>query len=106
DRLANEAKQAGVDAVLVTDLVPEEAEGWIETLRRHELDPIFLVAPTTSDERLARIARQAHGFIYAVSRAGVKGAREEMTRDAETTVKRVRPATDLPVAFGFDVSTA
>jgi len=106
DRLANEAKQAGVDAVLVTDLILEEAEGWIETLRRHELDPIFLVAPTTSDERLARIARQAHGFIYAVSRAGVTGARDEMTRDAETLVKRVRSATDLPVAVGFGVSTA
>ena len=106
DRLANDAKQAGVDAVLVTDLIPEEAEGWIETLRRHELDPIFLVAPTTSDERLARIAREARGFIYAVSRAGVTGARDEMTRDAETLVKRVRSATDLPVAVGFGISTA
>jgi tryptophan synthase alpha chain len=106
DRLANDAKQAGVDAVLVTDLIPEEAQAWIETLRRHELDPIFLVAPTTSDERLARIARQARGFIYAVSRAGVTGARDEMTRDAETLVKRVRSATDLPVAVGFGISTA
>src|SRR5437870_465712 len=106
DRLANEAKQAGVDAVLVTDLIPEEAEGWIETLRRHELDPIFLVAPTTSDERLARIARQARAFIYAVSRAGVTGARDEMTRDAETLVKRVQMVSDLPVAVGFGVSTA
>jgi len=106
DRLANDAKQAGVDAVLVTDLIPEEAQAWIETLCRHELDPIFLVAPTTSDERLARIARQARGFIYAVSRAGVTGARDEMTRDAETLVKRVRSATDLPVAVGFGVSTA
>jgi tryptophan synthase alpha chain len=87
-------------------LIPEEAQAWIETLCRHELDPIFLVAPTTSDERLARIARQARGFIYAVSRAGVTGARDEMTRDAETLVKRVRSATDLPVAVGFGVSTA
>src|SRR5439155_1149681 len=65
-RLANEAKQAGVDAVLVTDLVPEEAQPWTANLRQHGLDPIFLVAPTTSDERLARIAQQARGFIYAV----------------------------------------
>ena len=106
DRLASDAKQAGIDAVLVTDLIPEEAQAWIETLCRHELDPIFLVAPTTSNERLARIARQARGFIYAVSRAGVTGARDEMTRDAETLVKRVRSATDLPVAVGFGVSTA
>jgi len=105
DRLPNEAKQAGIDAVLVTDLIPEEAQPWTETLYQHELDPIFLVAPTTSDERLARIARQARGFIYAVSRAGVTGARDEMTRDAETLVQRVRTVSDLPVAVGFGVST-
>jgi tryptophan synthase alpha chain len=106
DRLANDAKQAGVDAVLVTDLIPEEAEPWTETLIRHDLDPVFLVAPTTSDERLARIAQRARGFIYAVSRAGVTGARDEITRDAETLVKRVRSVSDLPVAVGFGISTA
>src|SRR5205807_495089 len=106
DRLANEAKQAGIDAVLVTDLIPEEARSWAEALYQHELDPIFLVAPTTSDERLVRIARQVHGFIYAVSRAGVTGPRDEMTRDAEILVQRVRSVSDLPVAVGFGVSTA
>src|SRR5882757_7118372 len=106
DRLANDAKQAGVDAVLVTDLIPEEAEAWTATLIQHDLDPIFLVAPTTSDERVARIAQQASGFIYAVSRAGVTGARDEMTRDAEDLVKRVRSVSDLPVAVGFGISTA
>src|SRR5438552_14935225 len=105
DRLANEAKQAGVDAVLVTDLVPEEAQPWTANLRQHGLDPIFLIAPTTSDERLERIAQQARGFIYAVSRAGVTGGRDGMTRDAETLVKRVRSASDLPVAVGFGVSS-
>ena len=106
DRLANDAKQAGVDAVLVTDLIPEEAEPWTKTLIQHGLDPVFLVAPTTSDERLARIAQRARGFIYAVSRAGVTGARDEMTRDAEALVKRVQFVSDLPVAVGFGVSTA
>jgi len=106
DRLANEAKQARVDAVLVTDLIPEEAQAWTETLQQHELDLIFLVAPTTSDERLALIAQQARGFIYAVSRAGVTGARDKMTHDAETLVRRVRMVSDLPVAVGFGVSTA
>jgi tryptophan synthase alpha chain len=105
ERLASEAKNAGIDAVLVTDLIPEEAQSWTEALYQHELDPIFLVAPTTSDERLARIAQQARGFIYAVSRAGVTGARDEMTRDAETLVQRVRAVSDLPVAVGFGVST-
>jgi tryptophan synthase alpha chain len=106
DRLANEAKEAGVDAVLVTDLIPEEAQTWIETLVQFELDPIFLVAPTTSDERLEKIAEQARGFIYVVSRAGVTGTRNEMMRDAETLVKRVRAESDLPVAVGFGVWTA
>ena len=106
DRLANDAKQSGVDAVLVTDLIPEEADAWTATLIQHDLDPIFLVAPTTSDERVARIAQRARGFIYAVSRAGVTGARDEMTRDAETLVQRVRSVSDLPVAVGFGVSTA
>jgi len=106
ERLAIEARQAGIDGVLVTDLIPEEAHSWTKTLLQHELDPIFLVAPTTSDQRLAEIARQARGFIYAVSRAGVTGAQDEMPRDAEVLVKRVRAVSDLPVAVGFGVSTA
>jgi tryptophan synthase alpha chain len=105
DRLAIEAKQAGVDAVLVTDLIPEEAQLWTDTLHQHHLDPIFLVAPTTSDQRLARIAQQARGFIYAVSRAGVTGPQSEMTHEAEALVQRVRSVSDLPVAVGFGVST-
>jgi tryptophan synthase alpha chain len=99
------ASQAGIDGVLVTDLTPEEAESWTQAVLQYGLDPIFLVAPTTSDKRLEQIARQAHGFIYAISRAGVTGERDEMTRDAETLVKRVRLVSDLPVAVGFGIST-
>src|SRR5438067_11581866 len=106
DRLATEAKEAGVDAVLVTDLIPEEAQPWIEMLNQRQLDPIFLVAPTTSDERLARIAQEARGFIYAVSRAGVTGPRSEMTHEAQALVRRVRSVRNLPVAVGFGVSTS
>jgi len=106
DRLLNEAKQAGVDAVLVTDLILEEADGWFETFRDDGMDLILLVAPTTSDERLARIAQQASGFIYAVSRAGVTGARNEMPCDAEPLVRRLRAVSDLPIAVGFGISTA
>ena len=105
EQLAAAARQAGIDAVLVTDLIPEEAESWTEMLLRHQLDPIFLVAPTTSDKRLARIAQQARGFIYAVSRAGVTGERDEITRDAEALVKRVRSVSELPVAVGFGISS-
>src|SRR5258708_33625137 len=100
------ARQAGIDSVLVTDLIPEEAESWTQNLLRHGLEPIFLVAPTTSDKRLAETAQQARGFIYAVSRAGVTGDRDEMTGDAEDLVKRVRSVSDLPVAVGFGISTA
>jgi tryptophan synthase alpha chain len=98
--------QAGIDGVLVTDLIPEEAESWTQTLLQHRLDPIFLVAPTTSDKRLVQIAQQARGFIYTISRAGVTGERDEMTREAEALVKRVRSVSDLPVAVGFGISTA
>jgi tryptophan synthase alpha chain len=106
DRLAEEVKRAGIDAVLITDLTPEEGEPWIKAFRDHAVDLIFLIAPTTSDERLTRIAQQASGFIYAVSRAGVTGARNEMPRDAESLVKRVRAVSDLPVAVGFGISTS
>jgi tryptophan synthase alpha chain len=106
DRLANEAKQAGVDGVLVTDLIPEEAQTWTERLVQCKLDPIFLVAPTTSENRLKQIARHARGFIYAISRAGVTGARDEIKDDAEAIVKRVGSVSDLPVAVGFGISTA
>ncbi|MCP9494685.1 MAG: tryptophan synthase subunit alpha [Pyrinomonadaceae bacterium MAG19_C2-C3] len=106
ERLACDARRAGVDGILVTDLIPEEAVEWSRILSEHELDPIYLVAPTTSDARLKLIAERARGFIYAVSRAGVTGAREAMTHDAESLVERVRGVTDLPVAVGFGISTA
>jgi tryptophan synthase alpha chain len=106
DSFALAAREAGIEGVLVTDLIPEEAESWTQNLLRHRLDPIFLVAPTTSEKRLARIAQQAHGFIYAVSRAGVTGKRDQMTRDAEALARRVRSVSDLPVAVGFGISTA
>jgi tryptophan synthase alpha chain len=106
ERLAVAAGQAGIDGVLVTDLIPEEADSWTQNLLRHRLDPIFLAAPTTSDKRLARIAQHARGFIYAVSRAGVTGERDQITRDAEALVKRVRFVSDLPVAVGFGISTS
>ena len=105
ERLAVAAGQAGIDGVLVTDLIPEEADSWTQNLLRHRLDPIFLAAPTTSDKRLARIVQHARGFIYAVSRAGVTGERDQITRDAEALVKRVRFVSDLPVAVGFGIST-
>jgi tryptophan synthase alpha chain len=104
DKLAREARAAGVDGILVTDLAPEEAGEFTSVLRAHDLDMIFLVAPTSTDERLQMIAERASGFIYAVSRAGITGAREEMSSEAEKLVRRVRKFSDLPVAVGFGIS--
>jgi tryptophan synthase alpha chain len=106
ERLSREAAQSGVDGVLVTDLVPEEAEEFSKLLRANDLDMIFLVAPTSTDARLTLVAERASGFIYAVSRAGVTGARTDMSRDAERLVARVREVSDLPVAVGFGISNA
>jgi tryptophan synthase alpha chain len=105
ERFCEEASSAGVDGVLVTDLVPEEAGEFSAALRRRGLDMIFLVAPTSTDARLSMIAARASGFIYAVSRAGVTGARVDVSAEAERLVSRVRAVTGLPVAVGFGIST-
>ncbi len=105
ERLAYDASAAGVDGVLVTDAIDDEAAEIGTILRSHGLDLISLIAPTTSDERLEKIAAASSGFIYAVSRAGVTGAREDTSSTAETLVKRAREFTGLPIAVGFGIST-
>ncbi|MBX7173458.1 MAG: tryptophan synthase subunit alpha [Pyrinomonadaceae bacterium] len=106
EKLCADAKDAGVDGFLVTDLVPEEAEDFSNLLKKHDLDMIFLIAPTSSDERLKMVAERASGFIYAVSRTGVTGARETTSQSAEILVNRMRQFSDLPIAVGFGISTA
>src|SRR5436305_3911124 len=106
ERLSREAASAGVDGVLVTGLVPEEAEEFSAILKAHGLDMIFLVAPTSTDARLRLVSEHASGFIYAVSRAGVTGVRESVSSAAERLVERVRKFSDLPVAVGFGISNA
>jgi tryptophan synthase alpha chain len=105
ERVAAEAKESGVDGVLITDAVDEVAFVISQVLGSHGLDLISLIAPTTSDERLERIASGATGFLYAVSRAGVTGARNETSSSAEELVARARGYTDLPIAVGFGIST-
>ncbi len=106
EKLARDAGHAGIDGILVTDLTPEEAESFAATLKRYDLDRIFLVAPTSTDDRLRLIADHASGFVYAVSRAGVTGARENFSREAELLVTRMRRFSNLPVAVGFGISSA
>lgn len=105
-RLAQAVSDAGLDGVLVTDLTPEESGEFETKLREHGLDMIFLVAPTSTDERLRLVAEHASGFIYAVSRAGVTGAREKVSVEAEKLVNRMRQFSSLPVAVGFGISNA
>jgi tryptophan synthase alpha chain len=104
EKFAEEAKNSGVDGILITDLVPEEAEDFRRILSAENLALIMLAAPTSSDERLRKICEKASGFVYAVSRAGVTGARTELSNDAENLVKRLRRFTDLPIAVGFGIS--
>lgn len=104
ERMAQESARAGVDGILATDLVPEESAEFNAVLARHGLDQIFLVAPTTTDARLRLVAERASGFVYAVSRAGVTGARTDLSAEAARLVERVRVVTELPVAVGFGIS--
>jgi tryptophan synthase alpha chain len=106
ERLGREARDAGIDGMLVTDLTPEESEDFAAVLKSNALDLIFLVAPTSTDERLRLITDHASGFVYAVSRAGVTGARENLSNEAELLVSRVRKFSSLPVAVGFGISSA
>ena len=106
NEFAETAVKSGVDGVLITDLVPEEAEEFRAILAAKDLCLIMLAAPTSSDERLEKICAKASGFVYAVSRAGVTGARNETSNDAENLVARLRKFTDLPIALGFGISNA
>jgi tryptophan synthase alpha chain len=99
------ARLAGIDGTLITDLPVEEAAEYLRESRKHELATIFLAAPTSPDERLKLIAQVSNGFIYAISRTGVTGARQQMTGDAKALVTRIRRFTRLPIAVGFGVST-
>ena len=100
------ARHAGVDGALVTDLPVEEAGEYLREMRAHDLAPVFLAAPTSPDARLKRIAEVSRGFVYAVSRTGVTGARQQVAEDAQKLVRRLRRVTKLPIAVGFGISTA
>jgi tryptophan synthase alpha chain len=104
-KFASAAKDAGLDGALITDLPVEEAAPYLHQMRARNLATVFLAAPTSTDERLQRIAEASSGFVYAVSRTGVTGARKQLTDDAQKLVRRLRKYTKLPVAVGFGIST-
>jgi len=104
ERFADRAREAGVDGVLVLDLPIEEAGEVRTLLSRRGIDTIFLLSPTTSEARLRKAASLGSGFLYAISRLGVTGVRDQLAEGAEEMVERIRAVTDLPVALGFGIS--
>jgi tryptophan synthase alpha chain len=104
ERFCSEAARAGVDGALITDLTVEEAGEYRRLMAAHNLDTIFLAAPTSPDQRLKAIAQACKGFVYAVSRTGITGAQKQLASDAQGLVKRIRKCTKLPVAVGFGIA--
>jgi tryptophan synthase alpha chain len=105
-RFCAAASDAGMDGAMLTDMPVEEADEYMRCMGSRGLATVFLAAPTSPDERLKRIAECSSGFIYAVSRTGVTGARSELSDDARSLVARIRKFSQLPVAVGFGVSNA
>lgn len=106
ERFCATAKDAGVDGVLITDMIVEEADEYLEHMHRYQLAPVFLAAPTSPNERLQCIAQASQGFVYAISRTGITGTQQTLASDAEQLVTKLRKFTDLPIAVGFGISNA
>jgi tryptophan synthase alpha chain len=104
EKFADRAAQAGADGVLITDMIPEESAEYRAIVAARGLDTIFLAAPTSPDERLTKIAASTSGFLYVVSRTGVTGAKDTLPEDLPALMRRVRRATQLPIAVGFGIS--
>jgi len=104
ERFAEAASEAGADGVLATDLTPEESDEYRKTLHARNLDTIFLGAPTSTDERLQKIANVSSGFLYLISRTGVTGAKDSLPDDLPSLLRRARAVTHLPIAVGFGIS--
>jgi len=110
-RACEEAAAAGIDGVLLTDMIVEEAGEYLKAMHANQLAPIFLAAPTSPDRRLKAIAEASlttgkTGFVYAISRVGITGTQQKVAGDAEELVARLRKFTALPIAVGFGISNA
>src|SRR3982075_3246198 len=104
EKFGDAAKTVGADGVLITDLTPEEGEEYRVTVHSRGLDTIFLAAPTSTDQRLALIAKSSTGFLYLISRTGVTGAKDQLADELPALARRVRRVTELPIAIGFGIS--
>jgi tryptophan synthase alpha chain len=96
--------EMGFDGVLASDLTVEESQEFVETMRGAGLNTVFLVAPTSSPERMKKIAAASNGFLYAVSRTGVTGEQQQLAGDLKEFLQRLRSTTNLPIAVGFGIS--
>lgn len=104
EKFYKDAKESGIDSVLVADLPIEEADLYIKAARKHKVATIFIVSPLTSNERLEKIAGKVRGFIYVVSRLGVTGAKADLQKGTLGLLRRIRPKTALPLCVGFGIS--
>lgn len=105
ENLARDAKEAGIDGCLLTDVSVEEAEVYVNAMRAAALDTVFLAAPTSTPERLKLVAKFSSGFIYLVSRTGVTGERDQLSESIQPLIDSTRAISKLPVAVGFGIST-
>jgi tryptophan synthase alpha chain len=105
DKLARDAKAAGIDGCLLTDVSVEEAEPYVAAMRAAELDTVFLAAPTSTDRRLKLVAQYSTGFVYLVSRTGVTGEQVALSDSLAPLIDKMRAVTKLPLAAGFGIST-
>lgn len=106
DRFAKDAKKAGVDGVLVVDLPPEESYEFKRSLNKENLDLVFLLAPTSTSDRIKLVSKNCSGFIYLVSVTGVTGQRPNMNYSLQPLISEIRKYSDLPVGVGFGVSSS
>ena len=104
EKFAATASAAGADGVLATDLTPEESTDYRRILAAHNLDTVFLAAPTSTDDRIDKISAATSGFLYLISRTGVTGAKDSLPDDLPSLIRRVRSHTSLPLAVGFGIS--
>jgi tryptophan synthase alpha chain len=106
DKFVAEAQSAGIDGVIVVDYPPEECEQFAALAKKHDIDPVFLLAPTSTDKRVEQVARVGSGFLYYVSLRGITGASHIDLGDVASRIPKIRAATKLPIGVGFGIRDA